>query len=167
MLECAYVAEWVGDDDGAWVDRRRHPGSLVVAVPFAPAGVAIVDIPMTPAAHFSADPALWDATRFTMVTRRRAAAPCIALEEPGTSMWITNGLLGALQNQAFMANLLPEAECTFTSDHAWARLSLSVAHYAEEARLRLLEEEDALLMSLRPARDIERTVVTTGIPVGV
>ena len=147
-LECAYVVEWIGDEDAVdtWVDRKRHRGSLVVAMPIALGrasanAIAMVDIPVpTSAALFRADPQLWDPTRFAMVTRRRSAAPCLAFEKPNTARWIANGLLGALRDQAFVADLLPEDRCTFTLQHACARLRLCVEHYAEEGtRWRVVE----------------------------
>ena len=177
-FECPYIVEWVDDDPCECVDegrflcsRRRPRGTLVAAVPMAPHGIAVIDIPQSRAMHFNADPSLWDATHFAMVTRRRTTAPCINFEQPDACQWASNGILGALLDHALIAGLLPAEECAFTSMHAqlaWARLGLAMSHaeaHAEDCRRkdeeanRLAEvaEEDAMLASMS-------YVVTTGVP---
>ena len=164
-FECVYVVEWLGidgdDDDHIREDisdTPRAPGSLCVAVPFAPDKVAVVDLPTPSGGTFRADPLLWNATQFAMVTRRRRSAPCLAHEHRVVFEWAAKGIYDALGKHAAITTDLPPDDplgCPFTARqaaYARTRIRLFVVNYMEVLARQREEEEEVLRMTQHNTR---------------
>ena len=164
-FECVYVVEWLGLDDDDRIgenisDTPRTPGSLCVAVPFAPNKVAVVDLPTPAGGTFRVDPVMWNATQFAMITRRRSSAPCLAHEQCVVFEWAAKGIYDALGKHASTTTDLPPYDDDsighpFTARlaaYARARIRHFVVNYVELLVRHREEEEDVLRMTQHNTR---------------